>query len=70
MRNEQKGSIMNFSTLKTTDINPAISHLFIVKPMTRFSLQSWFSTHPPTAERVARLRQMAATVSSAAQRIA
>ena len=51
-------------------INPAASHLFIVKPLTGFSLQSWFSTHPPTAERVARLKQMTGTDSSAAQRIA
>jgi heat shock protein HtpX len=41
-------------------VNPAVSHLFIVKPLTGFSMQSLFSTHPPTAERVARLREMAA----------
>lgn len=40
-------------------VNPAASHLFIVKPLTGFSVQNLFSTHPPTAERVARLRQMA-----------
>ncbi len=40
-------------------VNPAVSHLFIVKPLTGFSMQSLFSTHPPTAERVARLREMA-----------
>jgi heat shock protein HtpX len=40
-------------------VNPAVSHLFIVKPLTGFSVQQLFSTHPPTAERVARLRQMA-----------
>lgn len=51
-------------------VNPAASPLFIVKPLTGFSLQSWFSTHPPTAEHVARLRQMAGTDYSAAQRIA
>jgi heat shock protein HtpX len=39
------------------NVNPAASHLFIVKPLTAF--QSLFSTHPPTAERVARLREMA-----------
>lgn len=37
-------------------VNPAVSHLFIVKPLTGFSVQGLFSTHPPTAERVARLR--------------
>ena len=40
-------------------VNPAVSHLFIVKPLTGFSVQKLFSSHPPTAERVARLRQMA-----------
>ncbi len=40
-------------------VNPAVSHLFIVKPLTGFSMQNLFSSHPPTQERVARLRQMA-----------
>jgi len=40
-------------------VNPAASHLFIVKPLSGFSMQSLFSSHPPTHERVARLRQMA-----------
>ncbi|NOQ85727.1 MAG: M48 family metalloprotease [Deltaproteobacteria bacterium] len=36
--------------------NPATSHLFIVNPLSGKSLMSLFSTHPPTAERIARLR--------------
>jgi heat shock protein HtpX len=39
-------------------VNPAVSHLFIVAPLTGVSLQKLFSSHPPTAERVARLRQL------------
>ncbi|HYP54007.1 MAG TPA: zinc metalloprotease HtpX, partial [Pyrinomonadaceae bacterium] len=39
-------------------VNPAVSHLFIVKPLTGFSMQNLFSSHPPTHERVARLRQL------------
>ena len=39
-------------------VNPAASHLFIVKPFTGFSMQELFSTHPPIPERIARLRQM------------
>jgi heat shock protein HtpX len=39
-------------------VNPAASHLFIVNPLTGFSLQNLFSTHPSTAERVARLREI------------
>lgn len=41
------------------NVNPAASHMFIVKPLTGFSMQSLFSSHPPTAQRVARLRQIA-----------
>lgn len=40
-------------------VNPAASHMFIVKPLTGFSMQSLFSSHPPTEHRVARLRQIA-----------
>ncbi len=36
--------------------SPATSHLFIVNPLSGKSLMSLFSTHPPTAERIARLR--------------
>jgi heat shock protein HtpX len=38
--------------------NPATSHLFIVNPLRGESLLHLFSTHPPTAERVRRLRNM------------
>lgn len=41
-------------------VNPAVSHLFIVKPLTGFSMQSLFSSHPSTEQRVARLRQIRA----------
>lgn len=37
---------------------PATASLFIVNPL-RGGLAGWFSTHPPTEERVARLRAMA-----------
>jgi len=40
------------------DANPATAHLFIVNPLSGSSLLSLFSTHPPTADRVARLRAM------------
>jgi heat shock protein HtpX len=40
-------------------VNPAVSHLFIVKPLTGFSMQNLFSSHPPTRDRVARLRELA-----------
>jgi heat shock protein HtpX len=40
--------------------NPAMAHMFIINPLHVFSHDRLFSTHPPTAERVARLRAMAA----------
>ena len=42
------------------DVNPAVSQLFISDPLKAFSGNSFsklFSTHPPTSERVRRLRQ-------------
>lgn len=59
-----------YSQLMPLHVNPAASHLFIVKPLTGFSMQSLFSTHPPTAERVARLRRMGRTRPSANRRVA
>lgn len=38
---------------------PATAHLFIVNPLSRQSLTTLFSTHPPIEERVRRLRSMA-----------
>ena len=39
-------------------LNPAASHMFIVNPLSGFSLARLFSTHPPIAERVRRLKAM------------
>ncbi|HEX9899455.1 MAG TPA: zinc metalloprotease HtpX [Candidatus Methylomirabilis sp.] len=38
--------------------NPATAHMFIVNPLRGSSVLRLFSTHPPVAERVARLRAM------------
>ncbi len=38
--------------------NPATEPLYIVNPLSGGGMQSWFSTHPPIEERVARLRAM------------
>ena len=39
-------------------MNPAFAHLYIVNPLSGSSVSSLFSTHPPIAERVGRLRTM------------
>jgi heat shock protein HtpX len=39
-------------------VNEAASHLFIVNPLSGRSMARLFSTHPPTEERVRRLREM------------
>jgi heat shock protein HtpX len=41
------------------DANPAMSHMFIIKPFSGESLMRLFSTHPPTSERIARLERFA-----------
>lgn len=40
-------------------VNAAVSHLFIIPPLTGAALAELFSTHPSTAERVRRLRRLA-----------
>jgi heat shock protein HtpX len=40
-------------------VNPGTSHLYIINPLTGGGLIGLFRTHPPTAERVARLRALA-----------
>lgn len=41
--------------------NAATAHMFIVNPLTGGGMMSLFSTHPPMAERIERLREMART---------
>jgi heat shock protein HtpX len=40
------------------DAKPATAHMFIVNPLTGGGLMNLFSTHPPIAERVKRLKEM------------
>lgn len=41
------------------DVNPAAAHLFLVNPLSGQAFATLFSTHPPTEERIRRLRAMA-----------
>jgi heat shock protein HtpX len=43
----------------TAEANPATAHMFIINPLHAHSVDSLFSTHPNTANRVAKLREMA-----------
>ena len=36
--------------------NPAVAHMFIINPLAGLRMDSLFSTHPPTEERIARLQ--------------
>jgi heat shock protein HtpX len=40
------------------DASPSTAHMFIIKPFTGQSLMRLFSTHPSTADRIARLQAM------------
>lgn len=40
-------------------VNPAASHMYIANPLSGGGLMSLFSTHPPIAERIKRLEQLA-----------
>jgi heat shock protein HtpX len=46
------------SRMEPLPANPATAHLFIVNPLSGRSFAQLFSTHPPTEERIARLRAM------------
>jgi heat shock protein HtpX len=41
------------------DANPATAHMFIIKPFSVSGLMGLFSTHPPTAQRIQALMQLA-----------
>jgi heat shock protein HtpX len=41
------------------DVNPAQAQMYIVNPLTAGGIARLFSTHPPMAERVKRLQELA-----------
>jgi heat shock protein HtpX len=51
----------DWSKRKPLPASPSSAHMFIVNPLTGGGLAKLFSTHPPTAERVQRLRSLRAS---------
>lgn len=52
----------DYSRLWPLQVNPAMSHLFIVNPLGDVSLSKLFSTHPHVEDRIKRLREIAGLV--------
>jgi heat shock protein HtpX len=52
------GKLDRASRALPMNASPATAHLFIVNPLTGRSLMNLFMTHPPIADRIARLRAM------------
>lgn len=48
----------SFMQMHPQQVNPATAHLYIVNPLTGGGLFNLFRTHPPTEQRVQRLRAM------------
>lgn len=53
------GKLDDYSRQIPMNASPATENLFIVNPFAGMSMASLFSTHPPTEERIRRLREMA-----------
>ena len=51
--------LQDYSRVQPMQVNPAVSHLFIVNPLGKVNFASLFSTHPPTEKRIERLNQIA-----------
>jgi heat shock protein HtpX len=49
---------------ESAERNPATAHMFIINPLNGQGADNLFSTHPATANRIARLRQMAGAAAS------
>jgi heat shock protein HtpX len=49
----------DYSKARPMQVNPAVSHLFIVNPLGGVNLGSLFSTHPPVQKRIERLNEIA-----------
>ena len=52
------GKLDTYSKRIPMDATPATAHMFIIKPFTGEAMMRLFSTHPSTADRIARLQAM------------
>jgi heat shock protein HtpX len=51
--------MQDFSKVRPMEVNPAVSHLFIVNPLGKINFGSFLASHPPTEKRIARLNEIA-----------
>jgi heat shock protein HtpX len=51
--------LQSYSQARPMQVNPAVSHLFIVNPLGKVNMAQLFSTHPPTEKRVEKLNEIA-----------
>lgn len=49
----------DYSRARPMQVNPAVSHLFIVNPLGKINFAALFATHPPMADRIERLNGIA-----------
>lgn len=49
----------DYSRARPMQVNPAVSHLFIVNPLGKVDFATLFSTHPPIEKRIERLNEIA-----------
>ena len=49
----------DYSRARPMQVNPAVSHLFIVNPLGKVNFGALFSTHPPVQKRIERLNEIA-----------
>jgi len=52
--------IENYAEARPLNVNPSVAHMYIINPLRAQGLMNLFRSHPPTAERIARLQAMAA----------
>jgi heat shock protein HtpX len=49
----------DYSKARPMQVNPAVSHLFIVNPLGKVDFSALFSTHPPVQSRIEKLEEYA-----------